>query len=113
MSSGGRKKYYEVSKGRNPGTYETWEEAKAQVEGYSGNCHQKVDSNGRADTKPYVVYEGAKPGVYTSWKDAHSQVSGYSGAQYRRARDFTDAANKWCDHKCSQGQGQGGSSAKN
>ncbi|KAK9096145.1 hypothetical protein Sjap_021642 [Stephania japonica] len=102
MSGGGKK--YAVYEGRNPGVYDTWREAEAQVRGYSGNCHQKVDSYGRADPKPYVVYEGAKPGVYPSWKDAHSQVSGYPGAHYQRADNFTDAANKWCDHKCSQTQ---------
>ncbi|TYJ51158.1 hypothetical protein B9479_008288, partial [Cryptococcus floricola] len=33
--------FYGVAEGRNPGLYHTWEEAKAQVNGYSGAKHQK------------------------------------------------------------------------
>lgn len=36
-------KYYAVKKGRVPGVYRTWEEAKAQVEGYSGAQYQAFD----------------------------------------------------------------------
>ncbi|USS88852.1 ribonuclease H family protein [Fructilactobacillus cliffordii] len=38
------KKYYAVKKGRKPGIYQTWSEAKAQVEGFSGAQYQSFST---------------------------------------------------------------------
>lgn len=35
------KKYYAIKKGHNPGIYPTWEEAKKQIDGYSGPIFKK------------------------------------------------------------------------
>ncbi|KAL5714548.1 ribonuclease H [Ranunculus cassubicifolius] len=97
-------KKYAVYEGRNPGVYDTWQEAKAQVDGYSRNCHEKVQPSGESYSKPYVVYDGNKPGVYDNWRAAHSQVSGYPGARYEKSRSFGEAESKF--------QGSQGSSTK-
>ncbi|KAL5728163.1 hypothetical protein ACHQM5_001276 [Ranunculus cassubicifolius] len=97
-------KKYAVYEGRNPGTYDTWKEAKAQVDGYSGNSHEKVQPSGQPYSKPYVVYDGNKPGVYDNWRDAHSQVARYPGARYEKTRSFGEAESKF--------QGIQGSSTK-
>lgn len=39
-----RQRYYVVFIGRNPGVYETWDEAKAQVDGFPGNKHKRYNS---------------------------------------------------------------------
>ena len=38
--AGKKQKYYAVARGRKPGVYETWEEAKKQVDGFGGCKHQ-------------------------------------------------------------------------
>lgn len=38
----GKEKKYVVYKGREPGIYDTWEDASRQVLGHSGNVHRKV-----------------------------------------------------------------------
>ncbi|PIA47606.1 hypothetical protein AQUCO_01400321v1 [Aquilegia coerulea] len=86
-----QEKKYAVHDGRKPGLYDTWPEAKAQVEGYLGNCHEKVQPSGEPFTKPYVVKDGREPGVYDSWRDTHQQVVGYPGASYEKANSFHDA----------------------
>ncbi|WP_237036837.1 viroplasmin family protein [Mediannikoviicoccus vaginalis] len=36
----GKKKYYAVKVGKNPGIYQTWEQTKVQVEGFSGSVYK-------------------------------------------------------------------------
>lgn len=58
------KKYYVVKKGRTPGIYLKWEDARAQVEGYSGAVH-KAFSN-LQDAKTYLnTYNPGKEEYYT------------------------------------------------
>ncbi|NMA49067.1 MAG: RNase H [Tissierellia bacterium] len=38
-----KKYYYSIKEGRNPGIYTTWEEAKAQVIGFSGAIYKKFE----------------------------------------------------------------------
>lgn len=43
-SSNSKQSYYAVAEGRNVGVYQDWATAKDQVNGYSGNVHQKFSS---------------------------------------------------------------------
>ncbi|KAF6137418.1 hypothetical protein GIB67_037340 [Kingdonia uniflora] len=80
------KNHYAVHDGKNPGLYDSWPNAKAQVDGKPGNCYEKVDPSGEAPDKKYVVHEGSKPGVYDSWPQAHAQVTGYPGSDFERVK---------------------------
>lgn len=42
-------KYYAVRKGKNPGIYNTWDECKAQVTGYSGAEYKKFNTKEEAE----------------------------------------------------------------
>jgi viroplasmin and RNaseH domain-containing protein len=44
-----KKKYYAVKKGKVPGIYETWNEAKAQVDGFSGAVYKSFSTLEEAD----------------------------------------------------------------
>lgn len=44
------KKWYAIAKGRSPGIYRTWEEAEAQVTGFSGANHKSFRSHSEAET---------------------------------------------------------------
>ncbi|KAK0747300.1 Caulimovirus viroplasmin-domain-containing protein [Apiosordaria backusii] len=44
-----QKKWYAVANGHQPGVYESWAEAKAQVEGYSHNCYQSFTKREEAE----------------------------------------------------------------
>jgi ribonuclease HI len=45
-----KKAYYAVQSGRNPGVYNSWAEAKAQVDGYSGAVFQKFPDTSSAQS---------------------------------------------------------------
>ncbi|KAG9447013.1 hypothetical protein H6P81_013141 [Aristolochia fimbriata] len=97
MSKEGKgKTEYAVYKGREPGVYDSWSAAKEQVNGYPGNCFEKVGSSA---SKNYVVYEGSKPGVYGSWQQTHQQVSGYSGNSYERCDNRAVAQDKYSAYR--------------
>ena len=49
--------YYAVAVGRQPGVYETWGKAKAQVEGYPGARYKKFDS--RSEANAFVKGNGS------------------------------------------------------
>jgi viroplasmin and RNaseH domain-containing protein len=51
-------KYYAVHRGRNPGVYTDWEEAKAQVNGYSNNLHMSFDTYNEAQHFSRFGYAG-------------------------------------------------------
>jgi len=42
---------YVVFKGRTPGVYVTWDECKAQVEGFTGNAHRSFATLAEAEQK--------------------------------------------------------------
>lgn len=44
-----KKKYYAVRKGFTPGVYETWDEAKNQIDGFAGAEHKSFDSYAAAE----------------------------------------------------------------
>lgn len=58
-------KIYAVKKGRTPGIYRTWDEAKAQVDGFSGAEYKSFEKitdattylNWNKETQPNVVKE--------------------------------------------------------
>lgn len=45
----GKKKYYAVVKGRNPGIYETWEDCEAQINGFKGAIYRSFSSEEEAN----------------------------------------------------------------
>lgn len=42
-------KYYAVKKGKNPGIYNTWDECKAQVDGFSGAVYKSFKTKDEAE----------------------------------------------------------------
>ncbi len=55
-----KKYYYAVKEGRNPGIYETWDEAKSQVEGYSSASYKKFKTIEEAKSYLDEKYEKSK-----------------------------------------------------
>ena len=52
-----KKKFYAVWKGRKTGTFETWEECRAQIDGFKGALYKSFTSKSAAQTalnKPFV-----------------------------------------------------------
>lgn len=101
-------KFWVVWIGHTPGVYHSWEEASAQVKGFSGAKYKTFRSEAMANAaleegweahygKPsavgnttdastgkfYAVWIGRTPGVYNSWTDASAQVVAFSGAKYK------------------------------
>ena len=66
----GKYEWYIVYKGREPGIYDNWEEANAQVCGYSGNCYKGFHSYAQA-LKSWVDHLGKQKGGHE-----HSVVGG-------------------------------------
>lgn len=69
-------RYYAVKAGRAPGVYKTWEEAEAQVSGYSGANHRRF-----SDLRSAVDWVGIPIGQLASWvqgalsNDLHRQAT--------------------------------------
>lgn len=95
------KKYYAVAIGRISGIYNSWEEAKIQVDSYKGEKHSSFTSLNAAGQyitaiqkdmslkqyyskkKYYAVRVGLNPGIYESWNAVKQQIDGIRGAQYK------------------------------
>lgn len=100
--------YYAVRKGRTPGIYSTWDEAKIQVVGFSGAVYKKFkDINsakeylGGMDSEPEnkpkkVVFYAVKNdnSIFTSWDECQAHIKGVSGAIFRKFKTEHDA-NMW------------------
>ncbi|MGB5647793.1 viroplasmin family protein [Muriicola sp.] len=59
----GKKKFYVVWKGKNPGVYESWEACKLQIAGVKGAQYMAFPSNEKAQlafNSPYESYKGKK-----------------------------------------------------
>ena len=52
-------KYYAVKQGRKPGVYETWDECKEQVDGYSGAIYKSFKS--RIDAEEFAGIKSPMP----------------------------------------------------
>jgi ribonuclease HI len=94
-------KFYVVWKGRNPGIFKTWNEAKRQIDGFAGADYKSYESMKEAQwawdnydfakekikenkkTVYYVVWAGHKPGIFTDWDMAKAQIDAYVRPQYK------------------------------
>jgi ribonuclease HI len=59
----GKKKFYVVWKGKNPGTYDSWDACKLQITGVKGAQYMSFSSNEKAReafNNPYEAYKGKK-----------------------------------------------------
>lgn len=94
-------KYYVVWKGKTPGIYTSWWDAKKQIDGFSGADYKSYASMTEAKaafhdyehakevikenkkTIYYVVWAGHQPGIYTNWEDAKMQIEGFTKPKYK------------------------------
>ena len=55
-------KYYAVHKGKKPGIYNTWEDCKKQIDGFSGPIYKKFEKSiPKESDLIYLEYFGRKP----------------------------------------------------
>ena len=71
-------KFYAVAKGKNPGVYRSWDEAKEQVHGVKGTMYKSFDTLEEAQwfieiNKPYPLHV---PGVVYAWVDGSNLADG-------------------------------------
>ena len=87
-----KNKFYAVLKGRTPGLYTSWDECKAQVDGFASALYKGFPDEASAKEylnmteekgKFYAVHKGRVPGVYLDWDTCKEQVNGFPGAQYK------------------------------
>ncbi|CAA3005449.1 Hypothetical predicted protein [Olea europaea subsp. europaea] len=105
--------------GRRPGIYNTWGEAKTQVEGFPNNCHESYDKRKDAENdlrafrtggpspkrgNVYVVFVGHKPGIYSSWYEAKKQVDGFLNNSFRAFKTRDDAEKAFAEFASSSNQ---------
>lgn len=116
----GKKKFYVVWEGHQPGIYHSWEECQKQTIGFAGAKFKSfttldeaqrafkdptsVQSSSAKKTYYYVVWNGHQPGIYTDWKDALAQISGFPKAIYKTfgskqlaEKAFTEHPDKYKD----------------
>lgn len=78
MKKGTIMKYYAVKKGRTPGVYRTWEDAKKQVDGFSGAEYKSFEKitdatkylNWNKETQPDIVNEDSLSNAIKKIKSA-------------------------------------------
>lgn len=103
--------FYAVRRGANPGIYQTWDDCKEQVNGYSGARFKKFGSKQEAmafvqaeDDRPSYSYSGGPRGGYgggsvrfnpysppaqpQSVGKRRSSSTGYSGTGYSRSNNY-------------------------
>lgn len=110
-----KKKYYVVKVGRNPGIYNTWDECKIQVDGYSGAKYKSFTTLGEANDylglklsssnstsniknkdisqskqTLYAVKEGRVIGIHKSWESCKAQIEGYPNAKYKKVNSIEE-----------------------
>lgn len=100
-----KNKVYAVLKGRKPGLYMSWDECKAQVDGFAGAQYKGFPDEASAKEylnvteekgKFYAVHKGRVPGVYLDWDTCKEQVNGFSGAQYK-SFEYKSEAEKYVE----------------
>ena len=88
-----KNKFYAVLKGRTPGLYSSWDDCKAQVDGFPGAQYKGFPDEASAQAYLgvteekgvfYAVHKGRVPGVYLDWDICKEQVNGFPGALYKR-----------------------------
>ncbi len=96
-----KQKFYVIWKGKKPGIYNNWNEAKRQIDGFSGAQYKSYESKQEAVaaySNPkqaqekikkqkrliyYVVWHGRTPGIYTSWETTQKQIAGFKKPRYK------------------------------
>ena len=103
MKKGTIMKYYAVKNGRTPGVYRTWEDAKKQVDGFSGAEYKSFEKNTDAteyldwnkETQPDIVKEDSLSNAIKKIKSASgaSQGNSKTSADYF-ATIYTDGGSR-------------------
>lgn len=76
----GKESYYAVQNGREAGVYNSWDDARQQVDGYSGGVHQRFDT--RAEAEAFAGGSGGYGGSYGG--------SSYGGSSYGGSGGYDD-----------------------
>lgn len=94
-------KFYVVWKGRTPGIYKKWNDAKKQIDAFGGAQYKSYTTLAEAQEAwedpehaqqiikenrkiiYYVVWQGHRTGIYTDWELAKAQVDGYPYPKYK------------------------------
>lgn len=91
------KKVYAIRKGHKTGLFYSWDDAKKQIEGFSGAEYKGFSTEEEAGMylkgysapisklhgKVYAVRAGFHVGIFYSWDDAKKEIEGFKGAEYR------------------------------
>ncbi|MCR9171805.1 MAG: ribonuclease H family protein [bacterium] len=87
------KKYYVVWEGKKTGVFESWDEVKTLIQGYSGAKYKSFPTRSEAEaafknpgavkstpkkkkTRYYVIWDGDNSGIYTDWDVAQRKLKG-------------------------------------
>ncbi|XOV67000.1 MAG: viroplasmin family protein [Fluviicola sp.] len=87
------KKYYVIWKGKKTGVFESWEEVKTLIQGFSGAKYKSFPSRSAAEAayknpdsvksapkkkkiRYYVIWDGDNSGIYTNWDEAQKKLKG-------------------------------------
>ena len=94
--NGSRKNFYAIKDVEHPGIYESWEEAKKNIDDwktakFKGFYTKEEAEEWMKETKPdtkrrknfYAVRIGAKPGIYESWEEAKQNIGNWKRAQFK------------------------------
>jgi ribonuclease HI len=94
-------KWYVVWKGKKPGIYTSWWDAKKQIDGFAGAQYKSYLSKSAAQeawedpvyaqevikenrkTIYYVVWKAKQTGIFTDWEKVKSLIEGFPGPQYK------------------------------
>lgn len=87
------KKYYVVWKGKRTGVFESWDQVKTLIQGFSDAKYKSFSTRQQAETayrdpssvvstpkkkkaKYYVIWDGDNSGIYTDWSVAQKKLKG-------------------------------------
>ncbi len=94
--------YYAVQKGKKPGVYNSWDECKAQVTGFSGAVYKKFSTRAEAET-----FAGASGGYAASG----SGTSGSGSSTVKSGSNVSGGASRGASLRASSGGYGSGASA--
>lgn len=94
--------FYAVRKGRVPGIYGSWDEAKKQVDGVKGAEFRKFSNeadahiylNGGNVRGKYIYAVRNDNKIFYSWEECQKHVQGMKGAEFRKFKTEAEA-NSW------------------
>lgn len=125
-----KKNFYAVKKGRITGIFDSWDDCKKAVDGYSGAEYKGFSNEYDAGAylegkKPdivqttvlnvsrhrepeesicyYAVRKGWKQGIFTTWKGCWQAIDGYSGSEAKGFATETEAVQyMYADNVCGE-----------